>query len=208
MHYILGKKIGMTSFFGPTGREFPITIVEVGPCTVIQTKTLENDKYEAVQLGFMDKKEKRVNKPGKGHFAKYDLTPKKVLKEVRFEGAGAIKPGTVYDSSILSEGDSVNVTGISKGKGTQGVVKRWGMKLQGKSHGTHEKKRGPGSIGMCATPGKVVKGKHMAGRMGNDKVTIKNLEILKVDNEKNIVFIQGSVPGGKNGILTIKKVEA
>lgn len=197
----------MTSYFGPTGREFPVTIVEVGPCTVVQVKTKEVDKYEAVQLGFLDKKESRVNKPQMGHFKKAGVSPKYILKEFRFEGAEKVEVGTVYDSSFVKIGDSVTVTGTSKGKGFQGVVKRWGFSLQGKSHGTHESKRGIGSIGMCAWPGRVFKGKKMAGRMGNDKVTVKNLEVLKVDTEKNIIFVKGSVPGGKNGILTIRKAE-
>ncbi|MBN1970305.1 MAG: 50S ribosomal protein L3 [Candidatus Delongbacteria bacterium] len=207
MHGIIGKKIGMTSYFGPTGREFAVTVIEVGPCSVVQVKTIENDKYEAVQIGFMDKKEQRVSKPLLGHFRKANVAPKYVLKEFRFDGASKIEVGTVFDVSIFQQGDEVTVTGVSKGKGFQGVVKRWGFHLQGNSHGTHESHRGPGSIGMCTWPSRVWKGKKMAGRMGNDKKTVKNLEVLKVDNERNILFVKGSVPGGKNGILTIRKAE-
>ena len=208
MNVIMGKKLGMASFFGPTGREFPVTIVETGPCVVVQVKTLEKDKYEAVQLGFVEKKEKGVNKPLKGHFQKAGVTPKRFLKEFRFEGAGELEVGSEVNVSIFNEGDSLAVTGTSKGKGFQGVIKRWGMKRQGRSHGTHESKRGTGSIGQCAWPSRVWKGKHMAGRMGNDTVTISNLEVLKIIPEKNIIFVKGSVPGGKNGLLKIRKQEA
>ncbi|MDA3884599.1 MAG: 50S ribosomal protein L3 [Candidatus Delongbacteria bacterium] len=207
MNVIMGKKLGMASFFGPTGREFPVTIVETGPCVVVQVKTLEKDKYEAVQLGFVEKKEKGVNKPLKGHFQKAGVTPKRFLKEFRFEGAGELEVGSEVNVSIFNEGDSLAVTGTSKGKGFQGVIKRWGMKRQGRSHGTHESKRGTGSIGQCAWPSRVWKGKHMAGRMGNDTVTISNLEVLKIIPEKNIIFVKGSVPGGKNGLLKIRKQE-
>jgi large subunit ribosomal protein L3 len=207
MNVIMGKKLGMASFFGPTGREFPVTIVETGPCVVVQVKTLEKDKYEAVQLGFVEKKEKGVNKPLKGHFQKAGVTPKRFLKEFRFEGAGELEVGSEVNVSIFNEGDSLAVTGTSKGKGFQGVIKRWGMKRQGRSHGTHESKRGTGSIGQCAWPSRVWKGKHMAGRMGNDQVTVSNLEVLKIIPDKNIIFVKGSVPGGKNGLLKIRKQE-
>jgi large subunit ribosomal protein L3 len=207
MNVILGKKLGMASFFGPTGREFPVTIVETGPCVIVQVKTLDNDKYEAIQLGFVEKKEKGVNKPQKGHFQKAGVTPKRFLKEFRFEGAGELEIGSEINISIFNEGDSLAVTGVSKGKGFQGVIKRWGMKRQGRSHGTHESKRGTGSIGQCAWPSRVWKGKHMAGRMGNDQVTVSNLEVLKVIPDKNIIFVKGSVPGGKNGLLKIRKQE-
>ena len=207
MNVIMGKKLGMASFFGPTGREFPVTIVETGPCVVVQVKTLKKDKYEAVQLGFVEKKEKGVNKPLKGHFQKAGVTPKRFLKEFRFTGAGELEVGSEVNVSIFNEGDSLAVTGVSKGKGFQGVIKRWGMKRQGRSHGTHESKRGTGSIGQCAWPSRVWKGKHMAGRMGNDQVTVSNLEVLKVIPDKNIIFVKGSVPGGKNGLLKIRKQE-
>lgn len=197
----------MASFFGPTGREFPVTIVEAGPCVVTQVKTFDNDKYEAVQLGFVEKKEKRVNKPLTGHFKKAGVTPKRFLKEFRFEGAGDLEVGSEINATIFNEGDVLTVTGTSKGKGFQGTIKRWGMSRQGTSHGTHESKRGPGSIGQCAWPSRVWKGKRMAGRMGNDQVTIKNLEVLKVIPEKNVIFVKGSVPGGKNGLLKIRKQE-
>lgn len=195
----------MTSLFTEDGRELPCTVVQAGPCTVTQIKTVEKDKYEAIQLGFLDKKESRTTKPELGHFKKNDLTAKKVLKELRINGANEVELGTVIDSKIFQVGDFVTVSGISKGKGYQGTVKRWGMSLQGKSHGTHESKRGSGSIGQCAWPSRVWKGKRMAGRMGTDKITVKNLEVLKVVEEENIIFLKGSVPGGKNGILTIKK---
>ncbi|MDY0017491.1 MAG: 50S ribosomal protein L3 [Candidatus Delongbacteria bacterium] len=207
MDVILGKKLGMASFFGPAGREFPVTIVQAGPCKVVQVKTIEKDKYEAVQIGFEPKKESRVNKPLAGHFKKAGVEALKHLKEFRFEGAGKIAVGTLIDVSMFHEGDNLVVSGISKGKGFQGVVKRWGMHLQGGSHGTHESHRGQGSIGQCTWPSRVWKGKHMAGRMGNDQVTIKNIEVLKTIPEKNIIFIKGSLPGAKNGILKIWKME-
>lgn len=198
----------MASFFGPTGREFPVTIVETGPCVVVQVKTFDKDNYEAVQLGFVEKKEKGVNKPLKGHFKKAGVTPKRFLKEFRFDGAGELEVGSEVNVSIFHEGDTLTVTGISKGKGFQGTIKRWGMSRQGRTHGTHESKRGPGSIGQCAWPSRVWKGKRMAGRMGNDQVTVQNLEVLKVIPDKNIIFVKGSVPGGKNGLLKIRKQEA
>jgi len=208
MDVILGKKLGMASFFGPAGREFPVTLVEAGPCKVVQVKTIEKDKYEAIQLGFDNQKESRVNKPLTGHFKKAGVEVKKHLREFRFEGAGKITVGTEVNVTMFHEGDNLSVEGISKGKGFQGPVRRWGMKLQGRSHGTHESKRGSGSIGQCTWPSRVWKGKRMAGRMGSDQVTIKNVEVLKVIPEKNIVFIKGSLPGAKNGILKIRKMEA
>ena len=207
MDVILGKKLGMASFFGPAGREFPVTIVQAGPCKVVHVKTIEKDKYEAVQIGFEPKKESRVNKPLAGHFKKAGVETLKHLREFRFEGAGKVAVGTQIDVSMFNEGDNLLVSGISKGKGFQGVVKRWGMHLQGGSHGTHESHRGPGSIGQCTWPSRVWKGKHLPGRMGNDQVTIKNIEVLKIIPEKNILFIKGSLPGAKNGILKIWKME-
>ena len=208
MDVILGKKLGMASFFGPAGREFPVTIVEAGPCKVVQVKTIEKDKYEAIQIGFANQKESRVNNPLTGHFKKAGVEVMKYLKEFRFAGAGKIEVGTEINVASFNEGDNLSVEGVSKGKGFQGVVKRWGMHLQGGSHGTHESHRGPGSIGQCTWPSRVWRGKHLPGRMGSDKVTIKNVEILKVIPEKNIIFIKGSLPGAKNGILKIRKLEA
>lgn len=203
MRVILGKKIGMTSLFGPTGNIFPVTVIQAGPCVVTQVKTKENDSYEAIQLGFEERKEKSTNKPMAGHFKKQGVNPMRFLKEFRYDGAENSKVGETITAEIFSAGDQVHVTGTSKGKGFQGVVKRHGFKLQGKSHGTHESKRGVGSIGMCADPAKVIKGKKMPGRMGTDTVTVKNLEVLKVDAEKNIIMVIGSVPGGKNGLVKI-----
>lgn len=212
MDVILGKKLGMASFFGPAGREFPVTIVEAGPCKVVQVKTIEKDKYEAIQIGFISKRFKdkdiKVNKPLSGHFKKAGTEAFRFLKEFRFEGAGKTAVGTEINVSMFQEGDNVHVTGISKGKGFQGVVRRWGMHLQGGSHGTHESHRGPGSIGQCTWPSRVWKGKHLPGRMGSDQVTVKDVEILKIIPEKNIIFIKGSLPGAKNGILKIRKMEA
>lgn len=207
MNVIIGKKIGMTSYFGPTGREFGATVIQVGPCNVVDTKTLEKDGYEAVVLGFLDRKESKFNKPELGLFKKSGVTPKRVLKEFRFEGAGKEEIGQSVTAESFVAGDVVIVTGMSKGKGFQGVVKKYGFKMQRQSHGGHESKRGPGSIGQCTWPSRVMKGKKMAGRMGNEQITIKNIEVLKVDKENNLMLVLGSIPGARNGIVRIKKSE-
>jgi len=207
MQVLLGKKIGMSSYFTADGVKIPITVVHAGPCTVVQVKTLEKDKYQAVQLGYLDKKESRVNKPAAGHFKKAGVTPKKVVKEFRVDDVTGIEVGATVDCSFIKQGDQLMVSGKSKGKGFQGVIKRWGYKRQGRTHGTHESKRGPGSIGQCASPAKVWKGKPMPGRMGGEQKTIKNLEVVKVLEDKNILFIKGSIPGARNGIIQIRKME-
>lgn len=208
MQAILGKKIGMTSVFNEAGKQIPVTAIEVGPCQVVQVKTLENDGYEAVQVGYMEQKAHRVNKPLTGHFSKAGVNPTKVLKEFRFDNAASLAVGATFDISIFNAGDKVEVVGISKGKGFQGTVKRHGMRLQGASHGTHESHRGPGSIGNSTWPSRVWKGKRMAGRMGCDQVTVKNLQIVKVIADQKIILVKGSVPGSRNSILKISKQEA
>ena len=202
---LLGKKIGMTSVFSADGKIVPCTVIEVGPCVVTQVKTLENDGYQALQLGFEDKKEKHTTKPEMGHFAKAGVTPKRHLAEFKgFEGE--YKLGAVISVDIFEGAEFVDVIGTSKGKGYQGVVKRHGFGGVGQTtHGQHNRTRKPGSIGACSYPAKVFKGMRMAGQMGNEQVTVQNLQILKVMPEHNLLLIKGSVPGCKGSIVLIEK---
>ncbi|MDR0431048.1 MAG: 50S ribosomal protein L3 [Tannerellaceae bacterium] len=203
---LLGKKIGMTSVFSAEGKNVPCTVVEVGPCVVTQVKTVEADGYEAVQLGFVDKKDKHTTKPEQGHFKKAGVTPKRHLAE--FKGFTECKLGdvltvdTVFDENV----SFVDVIGTSKGKGFQGVVKRHGFGGVGQATlGQHNRLRAPGSIGACSYPAKVFKGTRMAGQMGNARVTVQNLQIVKVIPEHNLLLIKGSVPGSKGSIVLIEK---
>jgi large subunit ribosomal protein L3 len=201
---LIGKKIGMTSIF-VEDKMLACTLVEVGPCVVTQIKTVEKDGYDAVQLGFDEKKEKHTTKPLLGHFAKAGVTPKRILREFDFNPA-EFKLGDVLTASLFQEGDKVNVVGKTKGKGFQGVVKRHGFAgVGGQTHGQHNRLRHPGSMGACSCPSRVFKGKKLAGRMGGDRVTIQNLTVLKVFPEKNLIVISGSVPGSKGSYLMIKK---
>jgi large subunit ribosomal protein L3 len=202
---LLGKKIGMTSVFSAEGKNLPCTVIEVGPCVVTQVKTLERDGYKALQLGFEDKKEKHTTKPEAGHFKKAGVTPKRHLAEFKnFETA--YNPGDVITVDYLEGTIFVDVIGISKGKGFQGVVKRHGFGGVGQStHGQHNRLRAPGSIGACSYPAKVFKGTRMAGQMGNERVTVQNLEVIKVMPEHNLLLVKGSVPGAKGSILLIEK---
>ena len=202
---LLGKKIGMTSVFSADGKNVPCTVIEVGPCVVTQVKTLENDGYQALQLGFEDKKEKHTTKPEAGHFAKAGVAPQRHLAEFKgFEGE--YKLGDVISVDIFEGAEFVDVIGTSKGKGYQGVVKRHGFGGVGQTtHGQHNRTRKPGSIGACSYPAKVFKGMRMAGQMGNEQVTVQNLQILKVMPEHNLLLIKGSVPGCKGSIVLIEK---
>ena len=200
---ILGKKLGMTQIFAEDGTLIPVTVIEAGPCSVIQKKTTEVDGYEAVQVGFEDKKEKLVNKPMKGHFAKGDVAPKKVLREFRFEDISAMNVGDIIKADIFAEGDSVDVRGTSKGKGYAGVIKRWNFGRLKESHGTGPVHRHGGSLGACSSPSRVFKGKKMAGHLGNERVTVQNLSVVKVDAEKNLIAVKGAVPGPKGGIVVL-----
>jgi large subunit ribosomal protein L3 len=202
---LLGKKIGMTSIFSAEGKNIPCTVIEVGPCVVIQVKTKIKDGYEALQLGFKDKKEKHTTKAELGHFAKASVTSKKYLAEFkRFETA--YKAGDVLTIDYLNDAMFVDVVGISKGKGFQGVVRRHHFGGVGQStHGQHNRLRAPGSIGACSYPAKVFKGTRMAGQMGNERVTVQNLEVLKVMPEHSLLLVKGSVPGCKGSILLIEK---
>lgn len=201
---LIGKKIGMTSFFdNETGKQIPCTVIEAGPCVVTQVKTLDNDGYQAIQLGFGEKKEKNTTKPLSGHFEKASTTPKRKL--IEFRGEGEYNLGDVITSEIINVGDFVSVTGKSKGKGFQGVIKRYGFAGSSRTHGQQSRERTAGSIGACSTPGRVVKGKKMAGRMGNDRVKQINLEVLLVAHDKNLIYVKGCVPGHNGSFLVIEK---
>ncbi len=202
---LLGKKIGMTSVFSADGKNTPCTVIEVGPCVVTQVKTLENDGYEALQLGYEDKKEKHTTNPEMGHFKKAGVTPKRHLAEFKgFEGE--YKLGDAITVEMFAEGDFVDIAGTSKGKGFQGVVKRHGFGGVGQStHGQHNRLRAPGSVGACSYPAKVFKGMRMAGQTGNKRVTVQNLQVLKVIAEHNLMMIKGSIPGSKGSIVIIEK---
>ncbi len=205
MRGLIGKKIGMTQIFGNEGAVFPVTIVEAGPCVVTHIKTDGQDGYSAVQLGFGERKEKHTNKPMKGLFSKAKISPKKVLSEFEPISGFDYKVGQEFSASIFKEGDLVNVTGTSKGKGFTGVIKRHGFSRGPQTHGQREYLRSSGSIGQGSDPSRVFKGMKMAGHAGVRKVTVKNLEIVKVDSEKNQLFIKGAVPGVNNSYVLIKK---
>lgn len=200
---IVGKKLGMTQLFDANGNVVPVTVIEAGPCVVCQKKTIENDGYEAIQVGFGDLKASKVNGPMKGHFAKGDVAPKKVLREFRLEDISGYNVGDIIKADVFAEGDSVDVKGTSKGKGYAGVIKRWNFSRLKMSHGTGPVARHGGSLGACSTPSKVVKGKKMAGHLGNERVTVQNLDVVKVDAENNIIAVKGAVPGPKGGIVVL-----
>ena len=202
---LLGKKIGMTSVFSADGRNVPCTVIEVGPCVVTQGKTADTDGYDALQLGFTEKKEKHTTRPEQGHFKKAGVAPQRYLAE--FKGFdGEHKLGDTIGVDLFTESDFVDIVGISKGKGFQGVVKRHGFGGVGQStHGQHNRLRAPGSIGACSYPAKVFKGMRMAGQTGNKRVTVQNLQVIKVMPEQNILVIKGSVPGSKGSIVLIEK---
>ena len=202
---LLGKKIGMTSVFSADGKNTPCTVIEVGPCVVTQVKTLENDGYEALQLGYEEKKEKHTTMPELGHFKKAGVAPMRHLAEFKgFEGE--YKLGDAITVEMFAEGDFVDIAGTSKGKGFQGVVKRHGFGGVGQStHGQHNRLRAPGSVGACSYPAKVFKGMRMAGQTGNKRVTVQNLQVLKVIAEHNLLMIKGSIPGSKGSIVIIEK---
>ncbi len=202
---LLGKKIGMTSVFSADGKNVPCTVIEVGPCVVTQVKTTEKDGYEAVQLGFIEKKDKHTTAPMAGHFKKAGVAPQRHLAE--FKGFGEeVKLGDTLTVDLFNEDDFVDIQGTSKGKGFQGVVKRHGFGGVGQStHGQHNRLRAPGSVGACSYPAKVFKGMRMAGQMGNEKVTVQNLRVVKVLPEHNVLIIKGSIPGSKGSIVLIEK---
>ena len=198
---IIGKKVGMTQIFEENGRVIPVTVIEAGPCVVVQKKDIENDGYTAVQLGFGDLSDKHSNKPQKGHFAKAGVEPKKYLKEFKLDGEYNV--GDVIKADVFAEGDIVDVSGTSKGKGTAGTIKRYGAHRLPMSHGAGPVHRSVGSTGMNSDPSRVFKGTLMPGRMGNEKITVQNLVIVKVDAENNVIAVKGAVPGNKGGIVTV-----
>ena len=201
---LIGKKVGMTSIFSEEGKNIPCTILEVGPCKVTQVKTEEVDGYNAIQLGFAEQKESRVSKAAVGHFKKADSAPLKKL--VEFSADTDVALGDVVNVEIFEEGDFVTVTGTSKGKGFQGVVKRHNFRGVGDAtHGQHNRLRAPGSIGAASYPARVFKGMRMAGQMGNERVKVENLQVLKVLADKNMIVVKGAVPGAKNSYITIEK---
>ena len=200
---ILGKKIGMTQLFTEDGGVIPVTVVEAGPVTVVQKKTVENDGYNAIQVGYVDAKDKVMNKPQKGHLAKAGVSNKRILKEFRLEDDSAYNVGDEIKVDIFAEGDKIDVTGISKGHGFAGTVKRWGTHRGPMTHGSGYH-RGVGSMGACSTPSRVMKNKRLPGHMGVEQVTVQNLVVVKVDADKNIILVKGAVPGPKGGIVTIK----
>lgn len=200
---LIGKKIGMTQIFDEKGNVIPVTVVEAGPCVITQKKTIENDGYEAVQVGFGDVKAQRVNKAMKGHFAKNDVAPKKVLKEFRLENIADVNVGDILKADVFAADDKVDVIGTSKGHGTAGSIKRWNFSRLRESHGTGPVARHAGSLGACSTPSRVYKGKKLAGHYGVDRTTVQNLTIAKVDVENNLIAVKGAIPGPKGGIVVI-----
>lgn len=199
---LIGKKIGMTQIFDEKGKMIPVTVIEAGPCVVVQKKTTENDGYEAVQVGYGDVKANKVTKPMGGHFKKADVAPKKVLKEFRLADTSAVNVGDILKADIFAAGEYVDVVGKSKGKGTAGVIKRWNFARLRESHGTGPVARHGGSLGVI-DPARIFKGKKMAGHLGSERVTVQNLSVVKVDVENNLIAIKGSVPGPKGGIVVI-----
>ena len=199
---LIGKKIGMTQIFDEKGNVVPVTVVEAGPNVIVQKKTIENDGYEAVQVGFGDQKVARVNKPMKGHFDKSGVAPKKVLKEFRLENIADVNVGDILKADIFATGEKVDVIGTSKGHGTAGVIKRWNFARLRESHGTGPVARHGGSLGVI-DPARIFKGKKMAGHYGVDRTTVQNLTIAKVDAENNLIAVKGAIPGPKGGIVVI-----
>ncbi|MBE6902456.1 MAG: 50S ribosomal protein L3 [Ruminococcaceae bacterium] len=200
---IIGKKIGMTQIFDEAGKVVPVTVIEAGPCVVVQKKTTENDGYEAVQLGFGDVSPKHVNKPEAGHFKKNDIAFKRTLKEFRFDDISNMNVGDVLKADVFAEGDVIDVAGTSKGKGFTGAIKRHNQHRLDESHGSGPVVRQAGSMGACSSPSRIFKGKGMAGHMGAEKVTVQNLVVVKVDAENNLIAVKGAVPGPKGGVVTI-----
>nr|WP_317359749.1 50S ribosomal protein L3 [uncultured Tyzzerella sp.] len=201
---IIAKKIGMTQIFSENGILIPVTVLEAGPCVVTQKKTMENDGYEAIQVGFGEVKESKVNKPLKGHFEKAGVSATKLLKEFKFENASEYELGALIKADIFAAGDKIDVNGVSKGKGFQGAIKRHNQHRGPMAHGS-KYHRGVGSLSSATTPGKVKKGKKMPGHMGAENVTIQNLEVVRVDADKNLILVKGAVPGNKGSILVIKE---
>ena len=201
---IIGKKVGMTQIFDETGKVIPVTVIEAGPCTVVQKKTADKEGYASVQLGFEETVEKKLTKPELGHLKKAGVAPVKHLKEFRLEGAGDMNVGDVLKADVFAAGDKVDVTGISRGKGYAGVIKRWGAQRTPTTHGGGPVHRHAGSMGSSTDPSRIFKGKIGAGHMGVEQVTVENLDVVKVDAELNLIAVRGAIPGPKGGIIYIK----
>ncbi len=204
---LLGRKLGMTQVWSEDDKLVPVTVIEAGPCVVSQIKTMKRDGYSAAQIAFGDAKPKKVTKPQAGHFAKAGVDPKKHLMEVRLDEDGSVKVGDTYTVAMFDAGTKVSITGTSKGKGFQGVMKRHGFHGGPGGHGSHFHRQ-PGSIGQCATPSRVFPGSKMAGQMGNATATVRNLEVVKIDAEQNLLLVRGAVPGGKGALLTIRLAQS
>ena len=200
---IIGRKVGMTQIFDENGTVIPVTLVQAGPCVVVQKKTVDNDGYQAIQVGYGDISSKNVNKPLKGHFDKAGVAYKRVLKEFRLEDIDAVNVGDILKADVFAAGEKVDVRGTSKGKGYQGTVKRFGYARLKETHGTGPVHRHAGSMGACSSPSRVYKGKGLPGHMGNETVTIQNLDVVKVDVENDLIAIRGAIPGPKKGIVVI-----
>ena len=206
---IIGKKVGMTQIFYEKGNVVPVTVIEAGPCVVVQKKTVENDGYAAVQYGFGDVSPKHVTKPLKGHFDKSEVAPKRTLREFRLDNTDAVNVGDIVKADVFAAGDHIDVVGTSKGKGYAGAIKRWNHSRLKETHGSGPVARHAGSLGACSTPSRVYKGMKGAGHLGSERVTVQNLVVVKVDAENNLIAVRGAVPGPKNGIVvlsdTVKK---
>ena len=201
---IIGKKLGMTQIFDEKGNVIPVTLIEAGPCVVAQKKTVENDGYAAIQLAYEDTSKKHLNKAELGHLAKAGVSPKKHLKEFRLDDTAAYETGSVVTVETFAKGDKVDITGITKGRGFTGCVKRWGHTILRMTHGTGPVHRQCGSMGPISDPSRVYKNKKMAGQYGNEQVTVQNLCVVKIDAEKNLIAVKGAVPGAKGGIVFIR----
>jgi large subunit ribosomal protein L3 len=201
---LLGTKLGMTQIFDQNARVVPVTVIQAGPCTVAQVKSPERDGYAAVQLAYGEVKPKAVTKPRAGHFAKAGVEPRRHLVELRTADAGDYTLGQELKADVFAPGDRLDAVGVSKGKGFAGVMKRHGFKGLGASHGTERKHRSPGSVGACATPARIFKGMRMAGHMGHQRVTVLNLEVVKVDPDRNLLLVKGAVPGPKRGLVMLR----
>ena len=200
---IIGKKVGMTQIYDEAGKVVPVTVIEAGPCVVVQKKTKESDGYEAVQIGFGDVTQKHVNKPRSGHFNKAGVAPKRTLREFRLADISGLSVGDILKADLFAEGEKVDVVGTSKGKGYAGTIKRFGGHMMRATHGGGPIHRHAGSLGACSTPSRVMKGKKLPGQMGNERVTVQNLVVAKVDAENNLIAIRGAVPGAKGGVVLI-----
>ncbi len=200
---IIGRKVGMTQIFAEDGKVIPVTVVEAGPCPVVQVKTVETDGYSALKLGFIETSEKSLNKPELGQFKKAGVTPRKVLKEVRLENVANYKVGDEVKADVFAAGDKVDVMGVTKGHGYTGVIKRWNQHRLKETHGVGPVHREPGSMGANSTPSRVFKHKHLAGQYGVENVTIQNLEIVRVDVARNAILVKGAIPGPKGSVVTI-----